>query len=75
MASGRPVVVQDVTRDARYLATIGGTRAEMIVPVLEATGGTVVGTIDVESAEIDAFGPRDDALLHAAALLLRPLWR
>jgi GAF domain-containing protein len=72
-ASRAPLIVQDVARDPRYLTTIGGTRAEMVVPVL-GDDGTVVGTIDVESAEPDVFGPADVAFLQAAAERLRPLW-
>jgi GAF domain-containing protein len=72
-ATCAPVVVQDVARDPRYLTTIGGTRAEMIVPVLGADGA-VVGTIDVESAELDAFDPGDVAFVRAAVEALRGLW-
>jgi GAF domain-containing protein len=68
-----PVIVQDVSQDPRYLTTLGSTRAEMIVPILGASG-EVVGTIDVESDEVNAFGERDRALLDACGLALRPLW-
>src|SRR5882672_466164 len=72
VASGQPVIVQDVSADARHLATIEGTRAEMIMPVLHAE--RVVGTIDVESAKANAFGERDRRLLKECAEALRPLW-
>jgi L-methionine (R)-S-oxide reductase len=66
VASRRPVIAQDVAADPRYLTTIGGTRGEMIQPV--------VGTIDVESDRVNAFTKRDDELLAACAESLRWLW-
>jgi GAF domain-containing protein len=74
VASGEPVIVQDVTTDAQNLSTLGSTRAEMIMPVRARAGGAVVGTIDVESDRAQAFGDRDRALLSAGAEALRPLW-
>ena len=73
VATRAAVVVQDVSQDPRYLTTLGDTQGEMIVPVLGADG-SVVGTIDVESARPDAFTARDTALLDACASALRPLW-
>ena len=74
VASCAPVVVQDVTRDARYLTTFGATRAEAIFPVVAPEGGQVVGTIDVESERTDAFTAKDVAFLEGCALALVGLW-
>ena len=73
VASRRPVIVQDVANDARYLTTIGGTRGEMIQPVVDASGA-VIGTIDVESNHVDAFTDRDSELLARCAETLSWLW-
>jgi GAF domain-containing protein len=73
VASGSPVIVPDVSTDPRYLTTIGGTRAEMIVPVKDGDG-RVVGTIDVESEQTNAFSESDRTLLEGCAEALRPLW-
>jgi L-methionine (R)-S-oxide reductase len=73
VASKKRVVVQDVAADPRYLTTIGGTRAEMIEPVLNDRGD-VVGTIDVESDRVNAFTARDEELLSACAARLAWLW-
>jgi L-methionine (R)-S-oxide reductase len=73
VASGAPVIVQDIRQDSRYLTTLGDTLAEMIVPVRDGTGA-IVGTIDVESAEVNAFSARDQGLLDECAAVLRPLW-
>jgi GAF domain-containing protein len=74
VSSKASVIVQDVARDSRYLATIGGTRAEMIQPVFDPRG-EVVGTIDVESDRVGAFTVRDEELLAACAERLAWLWR
>ncbi|HXE56369.1 MAG TPA: GAF domain-containing protein [Gemmatimonadales bacterium] len=74
VAAGEPVIVQDVSRDARYLRTLGSTRAEMIMPIALRPGGPVVGTIDVESERANAFSTRDLHLLGACAAALVPLW-
>jgi putative methionine-R-sulfoxide reductase with GAF domain len=74
VASRKAVIVQDVARDPRYLTTIGGTRGEMIQAVVDQ-GGSVVGTIDVESDRVNAFTDRDEALLAACAENLSWLWR
>src|SRR5262245_38203775 len=74
VATRMPVIVQDVASDPRYLTTIAGTRGEMIQPVFDESGA-VVGTIDVESDRIDAFGARDEELLVLCANNLAWLWR
>src|SRR5262249_23135339 len=69
----KPVIVQDVADDTRYLTTIGGTRGEMIQPVMDQTG-LVVGTIDVESDRVNAFTSRDEDVLAVCARNLFWLW-
>ena len=74
VSSKKPVIVQDVASDPRYLTTIGGTRGEMIQPIIDARGA-VVGTIDVESDRVNAFSARDEQLLAACAERLLWLWQ
>jgi L-methionine (R)-S-oxide reductase len=74
VSSREPVIVQDVASDCRYLTTIGGTRGEMIQPVFDESGA-VVGTIDVESDRVNAFGSCDKELLALCAKNLFWLWR
>ena len=73
-ASGRTVVVEDVTKDPRYLETLGDTRSEMVVPVRRESG-EVVGLIDVESDREDAFTPLDLRHLEGYASVVAGLWR
>lgn len=72
VASRQPVVVQDVTTDPRYLTAFSSTRAEAIYPVV--VDGRVVGTIDVESDRVNAFGPEDEEFLKTCASILSVLW-
>ena len=66
------VVSGDVRSDPRYLTAFGTTRSEMIVPVLMVAA--VVGTIDVESEEFEAFGDDDRLAIERCAAAIRPLY-
>ncbi len=74
MTSRRQVVVQDVSRDPRYLTTFGSTRAEAVFVVASPTDGRIIGTIDVESDRPNAFTPEDEAFLNSCAEALVSLW-
>jgi L-methionine (R)-S-oxide reductase len=74
VASRQTVVVGDVTNDPRYLTAFGSTRSEMIVPVLGRAGQKVVGTIDVESEELDAFSEEDRTALERCAAAVTALF-
>lgn len=74
IATKKPVNVGDVAGDPRYLSAFGSTRSEIIVPILDARGETVMGTIDVESEKPDAFTSEVEALLSSCAEMLSPLW-
>jgi putative methionine-R-sulfoxide reductase with GAF domain len=56
------------------LTAFGSTRSEVIVPVLDAAGEVVVGTIDVESEQPNAFGEQVQHLLESCSKALRLLW-
>ncbi len=70
VASGKTVVVGDVSKDPRYLTAFDSTRSEIIVPVLGRTGRKVVGAIDVESDRVDAFSEEDRAALELCAAVV-----
>jgi L-methionine (R)-S-oxide reductase len=74
VASGETVVVGDVSKDPRYLTAFGSTRSEMIIPVLDRAGRKVVGTIDVESDQVDAFSEGDRAALERCAVAVTKLF-
>jgi L-methionine (R)-S-oxide reductase len=66
------VVSNDVANDPRYLTALETTGSEMVVPVLASD--RVVGTLDVESDRIGAFGDEDRAALERIAAELQPLY-
>jgi len=66
--------VGDVASDSRYLTAFGTTRSEIIVPVFDAAGATVVGTIDVESERTNAFNSEVQTFLEACSEAIRSLW-
>jgi GAF domain-containing protein len=70
----RAVICGDVRHDRRYLASFGSTLSEIIVPVLAPGGESVVGTIDVESDQLNAFSARDQQMIEQCAQAALPLW-
>jgi L-methionine (R)-S-oxide reductase len=73
VATKRAVVVNDVTADPRYLTAFASTLSEAIIPVLNPDTGTVVGTLDVESGQRDAFTDADRQALERCAAALAGL--
>lgn len=70
--SGEPVLVADVEQDPRYIEGVTGGRCEMAVPL--AVRGDVIGVLDAEATEPNAFDAEDLALFgifatHAAVAL------
>ena len=67
-SSGKTVVVDDVMKDARYLACSVETKSEIVVPVF--VKGKVVGELDIDSHFLAAFGPEDRKLVERCAALV-----
>lgn len=59
------VIVPDVNADPRYLACSLETRSEIVVPIMDGT--RCLGEIDIDSDQVDAFGPADREFLEAVA--------
>ncbi len=70
--SGRTEIVSDVSKDPRYLQCFLSTKAEIVVPIV--VQGSVVGEIDVDSDQLDAFSSVDAELLEAVAKKLGSRW-
>lgn len=62
---GEPLLVRDVTADPRYVPGIQGGASEMAVPL--RLYGRVLGVLDTESPEPDAFSEQDLDLFCAFA--------
>jgi GAF domain-containing protein len=67
-SSGQTVVVDDVSKDPRYLACSLETRSEIVVPVF--VHGKVVGELDIDSHFPAAFTPEHQALVQSCAELV-----
>jgi L-methionine (R)-S-oxide reductase len=70
-ASGSTEIVPDVDADPRYLACFSSTRSEIVVPIFDR--GEVVGEVDVDGSDLDAFDDTDARFLEELAALLAPL--
>jgi len=73
VATKSVVNVGNVQEDPRWLTTFGTTRSEIIVPVLIGRA-QIVGLIDVESDQLNAFSEDDERFLAKCASLLTPLF-
>jgi len=67
-STGKTVVVDDVSKDPRYLACSVETKSEIVVPVFERS--KVVGELDIDSHFPAAFTDADRQLVeHCASLV------
>lgn len=66
-AHREPLIVPDVTKDERYIEGVIGGRSELAVPMV--VQGKLIGVLDVESTEPDAFDEHDLELLSSVAAL------
>ncbi len=60
-----PILVNDVTRNAHYLLDerLPDTRSELVIPL--RLGDRVIGTLDVQSSEVDAFTDADMLVIQS----------
>ena len=71
-SSGQTVVVDDVSKDPRYLACSLETKSEIVVPVF--VHGKVVGELDIDSHFAAAFtSEHQDLVQHCAGLVGKKL--
>lgn len=64
-STGEPVIVNDVTKDSRYIDANPATRSEIVVPI--KLDERLIGVLNLESPEINAFDNKSLALLSAFA--------
>ena len=74
IATKKTINVGDVANDPDYLTALATTRSEIIIPVLDATWNSVIGTIDVESEHPHAFDAAIQRHLEECATVLRAFW-
>jgi signal transduction histidine kinase len=64
--TGKPALVQDVTRDPRFVLMEGSlTRSELTVPI--QGNGRMIGVLDIQSQQVNAFDENDLELMEAIA--------
>jgi L-methionine (R)-S-oxide reductase len=66
-SSGQMIVIDDVSRDPRYLACSLETKSEIVVPVF--VHGKVAGELDIDSHFPSAFTAEDQDLVRYCAIL------
>ena len=64
-SSGKTIVVDDVSKDPRYLACSLETKSEIVVPIF--VNGKVAGELDIDSHFPAAFAPADQELVQFCA--------
>jgi L-methionine (R)-S-oxide reductase len=64
-SSGKTIIVDDVSKDPRYLACSLETKSEIVVPVF--VKGQVAGELDIDSHFPAAFGTEDQKLVQYCA--------
>lgn len=62
---GQPVNTGDVTKEERYFAVFKNIKSELCVPLIAR--GKVIGALNVESTQPDAYTKREENLLTALA--------
>ncbi|HYL84305.1 MAG TPA: GAF domain-containing protein [Candidatus Angelobacter sp.] len=67
-SSGRVVVVQDVSKDPRYLAGSSTVKSEMVVPIFVKK--KLAAELDVESYFADSFPKSEQEFVEACALVV-----
>jgi sigma-B regulation protein RsbU (phosphoserine phosphatase) len=60
-----PVLVSDVSNDPRYIRVVPDVRSELAIPML--VKDRVIGVVDLESPELEAFSKRDVEILTLLA--------
>ena len=68
-SSGQVVVVQDVTKDPRYLAGSPLVKSEIVVPIL--VKGKLTAELDIDSYFANTFTPAEQEFVEACAGIVR----
>ncbi len=63
--TGKPILANDVTEHAAYVPATPEIKSELVVPI--TVGGEVIGVLNAEREEVDAFNHEDVLLLETLA--------
>ncbi len=70
--AGKTEIVSDVSKDPRYLQCFLSTKSEIVVPI--SNQGAIIGEIDIDGDQLDAFSSLDREFLEAVARKTSSLW-
>jgi L-methionine (R)-S-oxide reductase len=70
--AGKTEIVSDVSKDPRYLQCFLSTKSEIVVPIFNQS--SVVGEIDIDGDQLDAFSSLDREFLEAVAKKASSHW-
>jgi L-methionine (R)-S-oxide reductase len=70
--AGKTEIVSDVSKDPRYLQCFLSTKSEIVVPIFSQS--SVVGEIDVDGDQLDAFSSLDREFLEAVSKKAASHW-
>jgi len=70
--AARTEIVSDVSKDPRYMQCFVSTKSEIVVPITDK--GVVVGEIDIDGDQLDAFSSLDREFLEAVAKKASNVW-
>ncbi|MFN7981268.1 MAG: GAF domain-containing protein [Vicinamibacterales bacterium] len=62
VAEGKPIVVNDVSRDPRYLEAVAGSQSELVVPLRRK--GRVIGALNLLSDRAGQFTEIDEVIMR-----------
>ena len=68
--TGKTEVISDVQSDKRYLSCFLSTKSEIVVPI--KYNQKIIGEIDIDSDQLDAFTKDDELFLETIADILGP---
>ena len=68
VAEQRPILLNDVDSDPRYLAVVPGAKSQLAVPLRNK--GQVIGALNLLSDQLGAFSERDEWILRQFQALL-----
>ena len=69
---GKTIIVDDVSKDPRYLSCFLETRSEIVTPIRKK--GKIIGEIDVDGKDVAAFNDDDRKFLEALADYIGEQW-
>ena len=71
-SGGKTVVVQDVSKDPRYLAGSNMVKSEIVVPIF--VKGRLVAELDIESYFADTFTRSEQEFVEGCAMVVANYW-